>query len=170
MIKTTFTTRSNPCCSLAILIGEIGEKDKPEFLGNAHALLFPIDWPEPFGLVMIEALACGTPVIAWRNGSVPEVIEDGVTGFLVEDLDGAVRAVERVAGLSRRECRRAFERRFTAARMAENYLRVYRRLVRRAAAPRVGDGRLRQPAAGLANGNPVGNGRRSGARATARGR
>ena len=82
-------------------MGEVGGREKDEFLGNASALLFPIDWAEPFGLVMIEALACGTPVVAWRNGSVPEVIEDGVTGFIVEDVAQAVRAVGGVAGLSR---------------------------------------------------------------------
>ncbi len=90
-------------------IGEVGGRDKDEFLGGAHALLFPIDWPEPFGLVMIEALACGTPVIAYRRGSVPEVIDEGVTGFVVADLDEAVRAVARVADLRRAECRRIFE-------------------------------------------------------------
>jgi glycosyltransferase involved in cell wall biosynthesis len=112
-------------------IGEVGGRDKDEFLGNAHALLFPIDWPEPFGLVMIEALICGTPVIAYRRGSVPEVIDDGVTGFIVEGMDEAVRAVDRVAGLRRAECRRVFEERFSAARMARNYLKVYRRVLER---------------------------------------
>jgi glycosyltransferase involved in cell wall biosynthesis len=111
-------------------LGEVGGRDKEEFLGNARALLFPIDWPEPFGLVMIEALACGTPVIAWRNGSVPEVLEDGVTGFVVESVEEAVRAVGRVGGLDRRDCRRSFEERFDAARMAQDYLEVYRRLAR----------------------------------------
>src|SRR5215468_6475939 len=92
-------------------VGEVGGKDKDEFLGNAHALLFPIDWPEPFGLVMIEAMACGTPVIAWRNGSVPEVIEDGVTGFIVDSVEEAVRAVGRVPELRRHTCREVFEHR-----------------------------------------------------------
>jgi glycosyltransferase involved in cell wall biosynthesis len=110
------------------LVGEIGEADKQAFFGNALALVFPIDWPEPFGLVMIEALACGTPVIARRRGSVSEIIEDGVTGFVFTDLDGAVAAVERVPALSRTSCRRAFERRFTATRMATDYLDVYRHL------------------------------------------
>jgi glycosyltransferase involved in cell wall biosynthesis len=109
-------------------LGEVGGRDKDEFLGNARALLFPIDWPEPFGLVMIEALACGTPVIAWRNGSVPEVVADGATGFVVHSVDEAVRAVGRVARLSRRGCRQTFEERFDAARMARDYLAVYRRL------------------------------------------
>jgi glycosyltransferase involved in cell wall biosynthesis len=112
-------------------IGEVGGAAKEEFLGNARALLFPIDWPEPFGLVMIESLACGTPVIAWRCGSVPEVMEDGVTGFIVEDIEGAVAAVERLDSLSRARCRQVFERRFTASRMAQDYLEIYRRLVRR---------------------------------------
>ena len=111
-------------------IGEVGGRDKDAFLGGADALLFPIDWPEPFGLVMIEALACGTPVVAWRNGSVPEVIEDGVTGFVVDDVAQAVDAVERVATLDRRACRIAFETRFDAARMTRDYLAVYRRLAR----------------------------------------
>ena len=111
-------------------IGEVGGKDKDEFLGNAHALLFPIDWAEPFGLVMIEAMACGTPVIAWRNGSVPEVMEDGVTGFVVDSIEKAAKAVGRVAGLSRETCRKVFEERFDASRMASDYLEVYRRLVR----------------------------------------
>jgi glycosyltransferase involved in cell wall biosynthesis len=111
-------------------LGEVGGGDKDRFLGDAYALLFPIDWPEPFGLVMIEAMACGTPVIAYRCGSVPEVLEDGVTGFVVDDLDGAVRAVEGVAGLSRQRCRQVFEERFSAPRMARDYLAVYRRLLR----------------------------------------
>jgi glycosyltransferase involved in cell wall biosynthesis len=111
-------------------LGEVGGRDKDELLGNARALLFPVDWPEPFGLVMIEALACGTPVVAWRKGSVPEVIADGVTGFVVDSVAEAVRAVGRVGGLSRRDCRRAFEEHFDAARMAQGYLEVYRRLAR----------------------------------------
>lgn len=110
-------------------IGEVGGQEKDEFLGNALALLFPIDWPEPFGLVMIEAMACGTPVIAWRNGSVPEVIENGRTGFIVDSVEEAVRAVGWVAGISRLVCRKVFEERFDAVRMARDYLEVYRRLV-----------------------------------------
>lgn len=109
-------------------LGEITGDDKDELLGNALALLFPIDWPEPFGLVMIEAMACGTPVIAWRKGSVPEVIDEGVTGFVVDDVDEAVAAVERVPTLSRRRCREVFERRFGVGRMAEDYLALYARL------------------------------------------
>ena len=111
-------------------IGEIGGRAKDEFLGNARALLFPIDWPEPFGLVMIESLACGTPVIAWRCGSVPEVIDDGVTGFIVDSVDDAVRAVQRVPSLSRQRCREVFEHRFSVERMARDYLAIYERLVR----------------------------------------
>jgi glycosyltransferase involved in cell wall biosynthesis len=110
-------------------VGEIGEKEKDDFLGHAQALLFPIDWPEPFGLVMVEAMACGTPVIAYRGGSVPEVIEEGVTGFIVHDLEEAVRAAERIPGLSRWRCRQRFEERFSAARMARDYLVSYQRLV-----------------------------------------
>lgn len=109
-------------------VGEIGEDEKEEFLGNAYALLFTIDWPEPFGLVMIEAMACGTPIIAYRNGSVPEVMEEGATGFVVESLEDAVQAVERVSTLSRRRCREVFEERFTASRMAGDYLAMYERL------------------------------------------
>ncbi len=125
-------------------LGEVGGRDKDEFLGSARALLFPIDWPEPFGLVMIEALACGTPVLAFRRGSVPEVIDNGVSGFVVQTVDEAVRAVGRLDRLSRAECRRVFEERFSAARMARDYLKVYRRVLERA------DGRAaRRPAVGL---------------------
>ncbi len=109
-------------------IGEIGEDAKADFLGNARALLFPIDWPEPFGLVMIEAMACGTPVIAYPHGSVPEIIDDGRTGFLVCSIDEGVRAVERIPELSRACCRETFEDRFTATRMADDYLRLYEHL------------------------------------------
>jgi len=112
----------------AEFIGEVGGADKDRFLGEALALLFPIDWPEPFGLVMIEAMACGTPVVAWRNGSVPEVIEDGVTGFVVDSVEEAVRAVERVGELRRRDCRAVFEQRYDAGRMARAYVDVYRRV------------------------------------------
>jgi glycosyltransferase involved in cell wall biosynthesis len=114
---------------LVEFLGEVGGKDKDEFLGNAQALLFPIDWPEPFGLVMIEALACGTPVIAWPHGSVPEVMEDGVTGFVVNSIARAAQAVGRVSELSRRRCREVFEERFSAARMAHDYLAIYQRLL-----------------------------------------
>jgi glycosyltransferase involved in cell wall biosynthesis len=113
-------------------VGEIGEQQKEEFLGHARALLFPIDWPEPFGLVMIEAMACGTPSIAFRCGSVPEVIEDEVTGFVVDDIDAAVAAATRIGELDRRACRAAFERRFSAKRMASDYVRLYSSLVEEA--------------------------------------
>ena len=114
---------------LVEFIGEIGEHEKFDFLGNARALLFPIDWPEPFGLVMIEAMRCGTPVVAWNRGSVPEVIDEGITGFVVDNIDDAVRAVNRIGELDRRICRRVFEKRFSAERMAHDYLAVYRRLL-----------------------------------------
>jgi glycosyltransferase involved in cell wall biosynthesis len=112
-------------------VGEVGDRDKRELLANASALLFPIDWPEPFGLVTIEALACGTPVIARPRGAVPEVLEHGRTGWIVRSVAEGVRAVERLGEIDRGECRRAFERRFTAARMARDYLRVYARLAGR---------------------------------------
>lgn len=113
------------------LIGEVNERTKEAFLANAAALLFPIDWPEPFGLVMIEAMACGTPVIAFRRGSVPEVIEDGVSGFVVDSEAEAIAAVKRLPELDRRRVREAFECRFTARRMAEDYVRHYRTLLAR---------------------------------------
>jgi len=116
---------------LVEFIGEIGEKQKGRFLGNARALVFPIDWPEPFGVALIEALACGTPVIAFRCGSVPEVIEDGVTGFVVDDIEGAVEAVKRLDIISRQRCREVFEERFTNRRMMCEYLKVYQKLAGR---------------------------------------
>jgi glycosyltransferase involved in cell wall biosynthesis len=109
-------------------IGEIGDHEKGEFLSGALGLVMPIDWPEPFGLVMIEAMACGTPVIAFDRGSVREILEDGLTGLIVDDVAGAVVAAGRLAGLDRGKIRAAFERRFTARRMAENYLALYERL------------------------------------------
>jgi glycosyltransferase involved in cell wall biosynthesis len=109
-------------------LGEITDKDKDEFLGNAHALLFPIDWPEPFGLVMIESMACGTPVVAFAGGSVAEVMDDGVTGFVVNEIEEAVEAVRRVRDLSRAQCHEVFDKRFTASRMATDYIDVYTRL------------------------------------------
>ncbi len=114
---------------LVEFIGEISDAEKDEFLGNAYALLFPIEWPEPFGLAMIEAMACGTPTIAYPRGSVPEVIDEGVTGFLVESIEAAVQAVERVSTLSRALCRQRFEERFTSTRMARDYVAIYERLV-----------------------------------------
>jgi glycosyltransferase involved in cell wall biosynthesis len=108
-------------------IGEIDEQEKAEFLGNAQALLFPIDWPEPFGLVLIEAMSCGTPCIAWQTGSVPEIVENGINGRIVSSIEEAVDAAQRVRLLDRRAVRASFERRFTAERMVENYLTIYER-------------------------------------------
>jgi glycosyltransferase involved in cell wall biosynthesis len=110
-------------------IGEIGESEKNEFLGNAAALLFPIDWPEPFGLVMIEAMACGTPVIARSKGSVPEVIRNGENGFIIHTIDEAVHAIDRLPAVSRHRCRQLFEERFTVQRMAQDYVEAYRQLI-----------------------------------------
>jgi glycosyltransferase involved in cell wall biosynthesis len=109
-------------------IGEIHDGQKQEFLGNARALLFPIDWPEPFGLVMIESMACGTPVVAFRCGSVPEIMEDGLTGYVVPDVDAAVKAVGLLDQLYRPSVRARFEERFSARAMANAYLRIYGRL------------------------------------------
>lgn len=114
-------------------IGEVDEARKPAFLGNATALLFPIEWPEPFGLAMIEAMSCGTPVIAWPRGAVPEIVEDGVTGLLVDSIDAAVQALDRAARLDRPRVRERFEARFSAARMTRDYLSVYRALGRQRA-------------------------------------
>jgi glycosyltransferase involved in cell wall biosynthesis len=115
------------------LTGEVNDRTKEQFLAEAAALLFPIDWPEPFGLVMIEAMACGTPVIAYRHGSVPEVIDEGVTGFVVDSEEQAVRAVRRLGEIDRRQVRACFDRRFTARRMASEYVALYEDLVRRRA-------------------------------------
>ena len=112
-------------------IGEINERSKTRFLGDALALLFPIDWPEPFGLVMIEAMACGTPVLAFRRGSVSEIIDQGVTGAIVDTTGEAVRMLPRVIALDRRAIRRRFEQRFSSARMAKDYVAVYRSLLER---------------------------------------
>jgi glycosyltransferase involved in cell wall biosynthesis len=120
--------------SLVEFIGEIDETQKAEFLGKARALLFPIDWPEPFGLVMIEAMSAGTPVIAWSNGSVPEVVRDGVSGRIVDSIEAAAEAARRASDMDRRKVRADFERRFTAERMAGAYLAAYRSLLARASA------------------------------------
>jgi glycosyltransferase involved in cell wall biosynthesis len=112
-------------------IGEIAEDEKSDFLGAASALLFPIDWPEPFGLVLIEALACGTPAIAFDEGSVPEIVRDGETGFLVQSVNEAVAALQRLPSLDRGVCRRVFEERFNAARMAADYVGIYERIISR---------------------------------------
>jgi glycosyltransferase involved in cell wall biosynthesis len=118
-------------------IGEIDDSQKPAFLSGAHALLFPIDWPEPFGLVMIEAMACGTPVVAYNCGSVPEVIDHGLTGFIVPDEDAAVSAISRLGELDRGAIRRRFDQRFTARRMAADYVNVYEELIEGAAMPKL---------------------------------
>ena len=109
-------------------IGEINDARKPEFLGNARALLFPICWPEPFGLVMIESMACGTPVIAFNCGSVPEIMENGLTGYVVDDVDQAVVAVGKLDALFRPSIRSRFEERFSVAAMARDYVRIYHQL------------------------------------------
>ncbi len=108
-------------------VGEIADADKSKFLGEASALLFPINWPEPFGLVMIEAMACGTPVLAFRHGSVPEVIDEGITGYIVDDIEGAVATIPRLLSLDRRRVRQQFEERFSASRMAKSYVSLYAR-------------------------------------------
>ena len=109
-------------------VGEINDRQKADFLGGALALLFPIDWEEPFGLVMIEAMACGTPVIGWRNGSVPEVLEEDVTGYIAHSVDEAVVAVEKAAALDRRKIRETFDTRFTVDAMTDRYMAAYRKL------------------------------------------
>jgi glycosyltransferase involved in cell wall biosynthesis len=116
-------------------IGEIDERSKSEFLGEASALLFPIDWPEPFGLSMIEAMACGTPVLAFRCGSVPEIIDPGVTGLIVDSMDEAIRVMPQVLALDRRAVRQKFDQRFSASRMAKDYVQVYRSLIKQQGLP-----------------------------------
>jgi glycosyltransferase involved in cell wall biosynthesis len=135
-----FETQIRPLLDHPLIefIGEIGDDQKGEFLGGAEALLFPIEWPEPFGLVMIEAMACGTPVVAYSHGAATEVIDEGVTGFLVNNEQEAVMAVARARGLDRREIKRRFDRRFSAVTMARGYLDLYaERLARRQNAPNV---------------------------------
>ena len=129
-------------------VGEINEEEKADLLGKAAALLFPIDWPEPFGLVMIEAMACGTPVIALRRGSVPEILEEGISGLIVDNVEQAVAAVHRVAELDRAKVRAAFERRFTIERMAKDYVDLYRRLVASRRPPRREAGHFLEPLSG----------------------
>jgi glycosyltransferase involved in cell wall biosynthesis len=113
---------------LVTFMGEVGDAEKGSYLGNARALLFPIDWPEPFGLVLIEAMACGTPVIAYPHGSVPEIVEDGVTGFIVNDIQEGARAAEAARGLDRARIRARFQERYTVERMTRDYLAIYRGL------------------------------------------
>jgi glycosyltransferase involved in cell wall biosynthesis len=127
--QRTIAPLLNESRSFVEFIGEVGGERKNDFLRGASALLFPIDWAEPFGLVMIEALACGTPVIAWRNGSVPEIIKHGVTGFVVDSVNEATACVGRISEIERAACRRAFEERFDSRRMALDYVRVYRGLI-----------------------------------------
>ena len=112
-------------------VGEIGELEKCDFLGHATALLFPIDWPEPFGLVMIEAMSCGTPCIGWYAGSVPEIINEGRSGFIVDSIESAVKAVHHAMHLDRHAVRAAFQQRFSAERMTRDYVDIYRRLAAR---------------------------------------
>ena len=128
--KEYFEYRIRPLLNHPLIefVGEIGDGDKAKFLGNANALLFPIDWPEPFGLVMVEAMACGTPVIAWRCGSVPEVLEQGISGLIVDNEDEAVAAVQAAIALDRGQVRAAFEQRFSSRVMASAYLDLYYRL------------------------------------------
>jgi glycosyltransferase involved in cell wall biosynthesis len=114
---------------LVTYIGEINEEQKKPFLGNAKALLFPIDWSEPFGIVMIESMACGTPVIAWNMGSVPEIIEDGKNGFIVDSMEESINAVNKLSSIDRRAVRRSFEESFTAKRMAADYIKVYEDII-----------------------------------------
>jgi glycosyltransferase involved in cell wall biosynthesis len=137
---------------LVEFIGECGGAEKEKFLGDAYALLFPIDWPEPFGLVMIEAMACGTPVIAYRAGSVPEIIDSGVTGFVVQSLEEAVTAVDKVHDLSRTRCREIFEERFSSIRMTNDYINVYERLLEQKKPRRQPGG---QSASGMGDGVPL---------------
>jgi glycosyltransferase involved in cell wall biosynthesis len=112
-------------------VGEINETEKTEFLGHASALLFPIDWPEPFGLVMIEAMACGTPILAFRCGSVPEIVDDGCTGRIVSNVKEAAQAIPAILNLDRKAIRARFEERFSASRMAADYLKIYHKMVHR---------------------------------------
>ncbi|MFO1267048.1 MAG: glycosyltransferase family 4 protein [Rubrivivax sp.] len=135
---------------LVEFVGEIGEADKNDFIGNARALLFPIDWPEPFGLVMIEALACGTPVIAYAHGSVNEVMQDGVTGRIVRDQAEAIAAAQTIGQIDRRRCREVFERRFSAERMASRYVQVYQALIDARLDARAGGGEGRGESEGSA--------------------
>ncbi|MDX9760871.1 MAG: glycosyltransferase family 4 protein [Desulfomonilia bacterium] len=150
-----FTQEIEPLLNHPLIeyLGEIHDAQRPELIGNAMALLFPIDWPEPFGLVMIEAMACGTPVIARPYGSVPEVVDDGVTGFIVSDINEMVDAVEKVGGLDRKHCLRRARDRFSAPVMADRYEQVYQSLIEKGAGYRLGAGRLSH--AGMISGRLV---------------
>lgn len=130
-----FGSKIEPLLShpLVEFIGEVTDSEKDDFLGEAYALVCPYDWPEPFGLVFIEALACGTPVLAYRRGSTPEIIEDGVTGFICEGVNAMAASVERIGEIDRRRCREAFEERFTVERMVRDYVKVYEQLMATAA-------------------------------------
>lgn len=130
-------------------VGEISEREKDDFLGNAVAMLAPVNWPEPFGISMIESMACGTPVVAFARGSVPEVVDDSESGFVVRDIDGAVAAIGKIQRLSRKKCRRVFERRFAASRMAEDYVRIYQRLAERPDASESGKKREESKGSGI---------------------
>jgi glycosyltransferase involved in cell wall biosynthesis len=129
--RAYFNRAIRPLCELPHVefLGEIGERERSELLGRARGLLYPVDWKEPCGLVLIEALACGTPIISWREGSVEEVVDDGTTGYLVEEIPAAVAAVRQLETLSRRRCREVFEERFSARRMARDYVALYQRLL-----------------------------------------
>ncbi|HVN18512.1 MAG TPA: glycosyltransferase family 4 protein [Dongiaceae bacterium] len=131
--KEYYESRIKPLLNheLVEFVGEISDLEKNDFLGHASALLFPINWSEPFGLVMIEAMACGVPVIAYPLGSVPEIIEDGVSGFLIRDIEEGVAAVRNISAIDRRKCRKAFERRFSDRRMAHDYLTIYESIIKR---------------------------------------
>lgn len=137
--KDYFNNRIKPLIKHPLIeyVGEINEAEKNDFLGNAYAMLFPIDWPEPFGLVMIEAMACGTPTIAYRRGSVMEVMNHGETGFIVDSIEEAVKSVENIETISRQCCRHIFQTRFSARRMTEDYLKSYSSLIEARFQPRL---------------------------------
>jgi glycosyltransferase involved in cell wall biosynthesis len=130
-------------------IGEINEQNKSAFLGDAIGLLFPIDWPEPFGLVMIEAMACGTPVLAFRSGSVPEIVDEGVSGMIVETVEEAIAAVPALLAMDRQAVRKQFEVRFSSARMARDYVHLYRRMLRGIGADTIETGITVSPSANI---------------------